>query len=502
MEEALVLYPSPPIGHLVSMVELGKLMLTRRPSLSIHILIAASPYVAGKADKYMATVSANFPSIDFHHLPTVTPVSTTVTHHEELTLEVLHLSKPHVHEELRNLSKRYKIHGLVMDFFCSSGLSVANELDIPGYFFLTSGACFLAFFLHLPTLHQKTSRSFKDMKDQYLDIPGLPPILATDLPNPFLDRDNQAYQHFLDFSTQFPQASGIMINTFELLESKVIKAISDGLCVPNNRTPPISCIGPLIVADDKRGGSGKISPEDVHECLSWLDSQPSQSVVFLCFGSLGLFTKEQLWEIATGLENSGQRVVLVEEMKLALSMNESEDGFVSADEVEKKVRGLMESTEGKMIRERASAMKNEAKAALSDGGSSHVALSKLLDIKFVQIILITHPKTGDLRESLKYIYNLYVEYVVKNPIYTPGAPIRCELFNTSLDQYTFSIYLILTTINIHGGARHTVIDPAIFPFYSQTRHFCTQQSSSIESEETKLAACQRKVNWFGGELLL
>jgi len=473
MEEALVLYPSPPIGHLVSMVELGKLLLTRRPSLSIHILIAASPYVAGKADKYMATVSANVPSIDFHHLPIVTPVSTNITHHEELTLEVLHLSKPHVHEELLNISKRYKIHGLVMDFFCTSGLSVATELDIPSYFFITSGACFLAFFLYLPTLHQKTSKSFKDMKDHYLDIPGLPPLLASDLPNPFLDRDNQAYQHFLDFATQFPQASGIMINTFELLESRVVKAISDGLCVPNNRTPPISCIGPLIVADDKRGGSGKSSPEDVHECLSWLDSQPSQSVVFLCFGSLGLFTKEQLWEIATGLENSGQRflwvvrnppshnlkvaikeqgdpdldsllpegflertkergyvvkswapqvaivnhssvggfvthcgwnstleavyaglpmvawplyaeqrlnrVVLVEEMKLALSMNESEDGFVSADEVEKKVRGLMESKEGKMIRERALAMKNEAKAALSEGGSSHVALSKLLE---------------------------------------------------------------------------------------------------------------------------
>ncbi|KAG5070110.1 hypothetical protein JHK85_002487 [Glycine max] len=40
------------------------------------------------------------------------------------------------------------------------------------------------------------------------------------------------------------------------------------------------------------------------------------------------------------------------------------------------------------------------------------------------IILVTHPRTGDLRESLKYIYNLYVEYVVKNPLYTPGSPIR------------------------------------------------------------------------------
>lgn len=45
-------------------------------------------------------------------------------------------------------------------------------------------------------------------------------------------------------------------------------------------------------------------------------------------------------------------------------------------------------------------------------------------MSFVQIILVTHPRTGDLREALRYIYNLYVEYVVKNPLYTPGAPIR------------------------------------------------------------------------------
>ncbi|GAU31904.1 hypothetical protein TSUD_270890 [Trifolium subterraneum] len=58
---------------------------------------------------------------------------------------------------------------------------------------------------------------------------------------------------------------------------------------------------------------------------------------------------------------------------------------------------------------------------------------------FMQIILVTHSRTGDLRESLKYIYNLYVEYVVKNPLYTPGSPIRSELFNTTLDQYVRGI---------------------------------------------------------------
>ncbi|KAG4987599.1 hypothetical protein JHK85_030582 [Glycine max] len=45
----------------------------------------------------------------------------------------------------------------------------------------------------------------------------------------------------------------------------------------------------------------------------------------------------------------------------------------------------------------------------------------------IKIILVTHPRTGDLRESLKYIYNLYVEYVVKNPLYTPGSPISVTM---------------------------------------------------------------------------
>ncbi|KAK7851883.1 udp-glycosyltransferase 88a1 [Quercus suber] len=58
-------------------------------------------------------------------------------------------------------------------------------------------------------------------------------------------------------------------------------------------------------------------------------------------------------------------------------MNESEDEFVSATEVKKRVRELMDSKSGNWIRERTLAMKDGAKAALSEGGSSRVALTKL-----------------------------------------------------------------------------------------------------------------------------
>ncbi|XP_074348387.1 uncharacterized protein LOC141687121 isoform X2 [Apium graveolens] len=42
----------------------------------------------------------------------------------------------------------------------------------------------------------------------------------------------------------------------------------------------------------------------------------------------------------------------------------------------------------------------------------------------MKIILVTHPRAGDLREPFKYIYDLYVEYVVKNRLYALGTPIK------------------------------------------------------------------------------
>ncbi|KAJ6738393.1 UDP-GLYCOSYLTRANSFERASE 88A1-LIKE [Salix koriyanagi] len=228
MEEAIVLYPSPPIGHLISMVELGKLLLTHQPSLSVHILITSVPYNSGSTS-----------------------------------------TNPHVREELLSISKNYTIHGLVVDFFCSAALSVAKELNIPAHYYFTSGAGVLSIFLYFPTIHNTTTKSLKDLKT-LLHIPGVPPIPSTDMPVPLLEREDKAYEYFKYSSCRFPELSATE--------------------------------GPKDDAVTRNGTT--------LECLKWLDSQP------------------------------------VEEMKLALPMKESESGFVSATEVEERVRGLMESEEG------------------------------------------------------------------------------------------------------------------------------------------------------------
>ena len=297
------------------------------------------------------------------------------------------------------------------------------------------------------------------MDNTLLDIPGLPPIQASDMPDSMINRTAKVYECFLNNATHMAKSNGIVVNTFDLLETKAIKAISDGLSVPDGPTPPIFCIGPVMSSSNQ--------DRDEHECLKWLNSQPSQSVVFLCFGSMGSFSAKQLKEMAVGLENSGQRflwvvrnpptddkkepnldellpkgflertkdtgfvvkqwapqvavlshdsvggfvthcwwnsvleavwcgvsmigwplyaeqrlnkVVLVEETKVGLGLNELENRFVSASELEKRVRELMDSEVGKELRERVMVLRDEAVAAVKEGGSSHVALTKLAEL--------------------------------------------------------------------------------------------------------------------------
>ena len=296
---------------------------------------------------------------------------------------------------------------------------------------------------------------------------------------PVLDRDDRSYHEAMRLSLDLRKCDGILINTFDALEPIALKAISNGECVIDGPCPPVYTIGPLI-ADALENGGENCETDNKHDgCLSWLDQQPSRSVVFLCFGSRGSFSREQLKEIGNGLERSGvrflwamispaadvtrkeirketvawddfdlddilpegflrktkkrgmvvkswapQQVVmrhpsvgafvshcgwasvleaaaagvpmvawplhaeqhlnrasLVEEMKMAIGLEQRDgDGFVSGDELEKKLKKLMDSEEGREVRERSMKIREMAVEAWKEEGSSATALASLADI--------------------------------------------------------------------------------------------------------------------------
>lgn len=192
---------------------------------------------------------------------------------------------------------------LIVDFFCTSALPVVEDMGIPAYYFFTSGAAALAVYLYFPTINGEIGGSFKDLMSTQFRIPGLPILRAIHMPEPVLDRNDPAYNDILQFSLYLPKSKGIIVNTFEYLEPIPIRAIANGSCVLNASTPPIYYIGPIISQHE--------NPEKKHECLMWLDSQPSKSILFLCFGSRGSFSLDQVKEIANALEQSGHRFLWV-----------------------------------------------------------------------------------------------------------------------------------------------------------------------------------------------
>ncbi|KAH7426919.1 hypothetical protein KP509_10G022000 [Ceratopteris richardii] len=51
-----------------------------------------------------------------------------------------------------------------------------------------------------------------------------------------------------------------------------------------------------------------------------------------------------------------------------------------------------------------------------------------------KFFVVAEPGSQGLDALLKNIYDLYVDYVLKNPFYEVEMPIRCELFDLSLTQ--------------------------------------------------------------------
>ncbi|XP_065879037.1 UDP-glycosyltransferase 88B1-like [Euphorbia lathyris] len=454
MKDNIVLYPHPSRGHLISMLELGKLISKHNPSISITVIILNTPNHNTFSQTHPTpTFSENNPSIKFIHLPPIKdPTASSSSDHRKL-------NNPNLHDALLFLSKTSNVKAFITDFFCSVSIEVSSDLNIPSYFFYTSNASVLCHFLYWYVIDKEINWSKRNLDELLVDVPGTTTIGSEHVPTFMLDSSLNIYKDLIETANLMAESAGIIVNTFEFLERKAVKALEEGKCTPYHvPPPPIYCVGPLLFTDETK---------EQHESLVWLDSQPDRSVVFLCFGSQGTVipSASQLKEIAIGLENSGVRFVwvvrnppeedgeepnlenllpegflersngrgivvkswapqseilnhesvggfvthcgwnsiletvcagvpmlawplyaeqkmnkmfLVDDMKLALPIIQSKNGWVSAEELEERLIELMKSEKGDIIRKQVLDSREVAMKAMSDGGSSNLAINRLI----------------------------------------------------------------------------------------------------------------------------
>ncbi|PIN10384.1 Chalcone 4'-O-glucosyltransferase [Handroanthus impetiginosus] len=251
MADAIVLYSVP--EHLNSLLILAKFISKHYPSTSVILLSTAA--VSPPA------------SVTYLRLPIPTLPQNFTSHYSEILFEIPRLNNPNLLQALQEISQKSKIKAFIIDFFCNSSFEVSSSLNIPTFFCVTTGAIGACSFLYWPTIHETISGNIGELND-YIEIPGCPPIFSLDLPSGLFLRESNIYKHFLDTSINMRKSAGIIVNTIYALEVRAMEALANGLCVPDAPNPPFYSLGPLISHD-----SGSAAGE--HECLRWLDLQPS-----------------------------------------------------------------------------------------------------------------------------------------------------------------------------------------------------------------------------------
>ncbi|CAN6444351.1 unnamed protein product [Victoria cruziana] len=291
----VVIMPSTGMGHLIPIIEFAKHLLCHRDFL-ITLVTVSGQFPASALAKV-----AQHPTIDCITLP---PVDTSDFPPGTMIETIMSVVVKRSLEPLRKLLSEIRpISALIVDLFGTDALDVAKELDLPAYIFFPSTANVLSFLFYLRTFHEQIPGEYTDLEEP-LKAPGCPPYKGTELIDPLRNRRDDAYKWFLHHSCRYREAAGIMVNSFDELEARAIKSLSEGRDY-NGDIPPVYPIGPLVKRASADAEDGR------EECLKWLDAQPRGSVLFVSFGSGGTMTQEQLAELALGLEKSGQRFLWV-----------------------------------------------------------------------------------------------------------------------------------------------------------------------------------------------
>lgn len=136
---------------------------------------------------------------------------------------------------------------------------------------------------------------------------------------------------------QTPRARGLILNTFEDLEGPILSQIRT-VC-PNVYT--IGAVHAHLKAKlaTKSTSSNSLWQED-ERCMSWLDTQPPKSVIYVSFGSVAGLTKEELLEFWYGLVNSEQKFLWVMRPDLIIGQERKDEISVELEQGTK-ARGYM-----------------------------------------------------------------------------------------------------------------------------------------------------------------
>ncbi|CAJ1948880.1 unnamed protein product [Sphenostylis stenocarpa] len=298
MEKATHIAVIPGLGftHLVPILHFSKRLVELHPHVHVTCIVPSLGSLPSASKAILETLPPNInpillPPVNLSDLPQ--GIRPTIQIHLAMTH-----SMQSIHDTLKCITSKIPLVAMVIDSFAYEAQDFAQEFNMLSYVYFPCAVTTLATYFYMPKLDEETSCEYPDLTHP-IQIPGCLPFHGRDLCTLARDRSSLGYEFFLQRVKRMPRVDGVLVNSFLEMEIGPIRALED----EGTGYPPVYPVGPIV----QTGTACTIGLES----LTWLDNQQVGSVLYVCFGSGGTLSQEQIIELAYGLELSNHKFLWV-----------------------------------------------------------------------------------------------------------------------------------------------------------------------------------------------
>ncbi|GMH19079.1 hypothetical protein Nepgr_020920 [Nepenthes gracilis] len=185
---------------------------------------------------------------------------------------------------------------LISDAFWYFSQDVADGLGLPRFVLRTGNVSSFVVLAALPLLRQK---GYFPIQESQLEspVPEFPPLKVKDIPKVRTSDPELLFTFVTRMRAATKASRGLIFNTFQELEEPAIEKLRREFGIP------VFPVGPFHKSVPP--SSTSLLPPD-GTCISWLNTQPPKSVLYVSFGSLAAISESDFSEIAWGLADSNR----------------------------------------------------------------------------------------------------------------------------------------------------------------------------------------------------
>lgn len=326
------------------------------------------------------------------------------------SLEETMASIPIMQEGLEKLlgelmERPHPVTCLISGTFCPWTQPIAKKFNIPRVELWSSLASIycLGFYHHLLVSEGFVPWKGGRREDTWITcIPGLPPMRASDYPKELMpaeaETDPERIEHICKFVKNAYGNAGeqyrVLVNSIYELESSAFDAL-------NADRVQACAIGPVFLHNLSNTEIGlpfkqprtSMYKED-NTCLQWLDGKAHASTLYIAFGSDSKMAKDDMQELAYGLEASGQSFLWVIRPGSLLGESSIDDVLPEGFQERTLERGLVVSW----------APQTAVLAHSSIGGFlSHCGWNSTLETLWLGVPILAWPQRADQGINKKFI---------------------------------------------------------------------------------------------------